>query len=204
MSASARKLAWTARADCLEAWAAAAEAKADALVANHNHDWAFVSQPGHLPARARQIAQTDRAMELRRKAAGHREKAATLRQMAARNKGDAEAARTVHRAALSGVIEPMMYVESIYGVRRVLKVNAKSLRIEGALGPITIDKALCKVVPERCGTCGSWRAEPGATEGECWSGDRLDGDMTKGPASYPGAANVCEAWWPRAIAKAEA
>jgi len=190
------KARWAARADRLIVWADAAEKKADALEANHNHDWAFVSQPGHLPARARQIAQTDRAMELRRKAADFRSKAATLRQMASRNAGDAEAARSTKRDALS-TVAPGDYVESVYGFRRVLKVNAKTFRLEGALEPITIDKALCKLVAGHCGNCGSWKPpEPPHKDGECWSGDRLDGDLRKGPAGYALAHERCEAWIP--------
>lgn len=41
---------------------------------------------------------------------------------------------------------------------------------------------------KRCGTCAAWRA------GECWSADRLDGEMTKGPADYTTSKMGCEAW----------
>jgi hypothetical protein len=94
-----------------------------------------------------------------------------------------------------------MYVASVYGVREVIKVNSKTLRLRGALGHVTIDKALCKIIPKRCGTCASWRRPaPPETAGECWSPDRLDGDMSRGPAGHHHADRVCEAWFPAAPA----
>lgn len=49
---------------------------------------------------------------------------------------------------------------------------------------------------ERCETCADWKrmAPPDADFGECWSGDRLDGDLSKGPAGTPRGDGVCEAW----------
>jgi len=120
--------------------------------------------------------------------------------MATRNKGDAEAARATRREKITAAIEPGAFVESIYGVRRVLKVNAKTLRLQGDGSNVTIDKALCTVVPECCGTCESWQAPTAPeTEGGCWSPDRLDGDLTKGPAGYTLATSGCEAWMPRGL-----
>lgn len=199
---SAVKAAWAAKADRLEAWAATAEAKAEAIFANrpaYARDPAFLTQParssrGVARARAALNDREVRAWNLQAKAAAHRAKAAELRRMASANAGDAAAKAQAHRDAVSRLVEPEMYVDCIYGIRRVLKVNTKSLRLEGALGPITIDKSLCKVVVECCGTCADWRRETG----ECWSGDRLDGDLTKGPAGYPSAERVCEAWRPTA------
>ena len=56
-----------AKADRLREWAAKREAKAQALRASTpdslRHDWAFVTQPGHIPERARMIARDDRAYE---------------------------------------------------------------------------------------------------------------------------------------------
>lgn len=197
---SATKQAWTAKADRLDAWAATAEAKAEAIFASrpaYARDPAFMTQParssrGVARARAALNDREVRAWNLQAKACKHRAKAAELRRMAETNAGDAEARKTAHRDAVSRLIEPGMFVDCIYGVRRVEKVNAKSLRLEGGLGPITIDKALCKVIPERCGTCADWRRE----SGECWSGDRLDGDLTKGPAGVTAPAQQCEAWRP--------
>ena len=56
-----------AKADRLREWAAKREAKAKALRASTpdslRHDWAFATQPGHIPERARMIARDDRAYE---------------------------------------------------------------------------------------------------------------------------------------------
>ncbi|PIB91314.1 hypothetical protein [Caulobacter sp. FWC2] len=192
------KEAWAAKAERLEAWAAKADAAASAIFASqpaYARDPAFQTQParssrGVAKARARLNDREVRAWELQAKAKAHREKAAELRRMASTNAGDAEARKTAYRAALDSIIEPGMYVDCIYGVRRVEKVNTKSLRLAGALGPVTIDKTLCKIVPERCGTCADWKG------GECWSGDRLDGDLSNGSAGVTLPSQVCEAWRP--------
>lgn len=55
-----------AKAERLREWADKRETKAAAVFeANepHTRDWAFITQPGHIPARARIIAQEDRARE---------------------------------------------------------------------------------------------------------------------------------------------
>ena len=140
-----QKAHWAARADRRLAWAEAAEAKAEALVANHCTDWAFVSQPGHMPARARQIAQTDRAMELRQQAAAHREKAASLNVLATRQKGDAEAARETVRAAFDSVKPGDVVMTIFYGPREVVRVNKKTFSVRDSFGgTMTVDKAHCK------------------------------------------------------------
>ena len=96
---------WAARAERREAWADAAEAKAATLVANHSTDWAFVSQPGHIPARARQIAQTDRAMDLLNQAAAHRAKATNLEELKAalRKRSPTKEDRTAIDQRLAGM-----------------------------------------------------------------------------------------------------
>lgn len=136
-----QKERWAARAARRLDWANSAEAKADAMVKNHCTDWAFVSQPGHLPARARQIAQTDRAMVLRQEAEQHRAKAASLEVLATRQKGDAEAARQAERDTRALKVGDT--ARSIhYGPCVVLKVNAKSYRIRLPSGfETTQDKA---------------------------------------------------------------
>lgn len=39
-----------------------------------------------------------------------------------------------------------------------------------------------------CGNCADWLG------GACWSGDRLDGDLSQGPAACTDQNNTCEAW----------
>jgi hypothetical protein len=148
---SDQKARWAERAALYEERAAKAEARAAALeqMPAHARDPAFLTQParsnhGVARERARLMNRERRAWELREAAKIYRDRAASLLALAGRNRGDAEAAKAAQREALA--VSPGDLVDSIYGVRRVLKVNAKSLRLEGALGPVTIDKALCRVV----------------------------------------------------------
>lgn len=48
---------------------------------------------------------------------------------------------------------------------------------------------------ERCGNCASWRIQRRGI-GECWSGDRLDGDFSNGSAGTTHAHHGCEAHTP--------
>ena len=151
---SGQKQAWADRADRLDAWALAAEQQAAAIYASqpqYARDPAFLTQParsgrGVARERVRLREREKRAWELEVKAKAHRAKATELRRMAGTNAGDAAAARNAHREALTSIIAVGDMVESVYGVRRVVKINTKSLRIEGALGAITIDKSLCRKV----------------------------------------------------------
>jgi hypothetical protein len=150
--AETQKQRWADRADRYEAWASSAEEKAAALRDSRTDgetDHAFLTQPASAKsalgrARARLNNRDRAAWEMEKKAASYRDKASNLRAMASRNAGDAESSREVKRAALDAIISVGDIVNSIYGPRRVLKVNAKTYRIEGAFGPIAIDKALCR------------------------------------------------------------
>lgn len=120
---------WAAKAEQRAVWAQAAEERAAQILAGQaDRDWAFLSQPGHIPARAREIAQADRAFALQAKAAEHRAKAAELSRMAATDKGDAERARQALRDALT-LAPGQPVVSAHYGAATVVKVNAKSVRI---------------------------------------------------------------------------
>jgi hypothetical protein len=60
-----------AKAERLRGWAEKRQATATAALESHpemRHDWAFITQPGHIPARARMIAADGRAFESLRKA----------------------------------------------------------------------------------------------------------------------------------------
>lgn len=149
-----QKQAWAERADRLDEWALAAEQKAAAIIASrptHARDPAFLTQPARSSrgvARARQALnrREEKAWELQAKAKDYRARAAELRRMASATAGDAAKAKEAHRDGLTSILAVGDMVESIYGVRRVVKINTKSLRIEGGLGPITIDKVLCRKV----------------------------------------------------------
>lgn len=49
---------------------------------------------------------------------------------------------------------------------------------------------------ECCGKCGSWRRKIDNV-GECWSADRLDGDLDRGPAGRTREWEFCEAYCPQ-------
>lgn len=70
-----------ARAERLRGWAEKRETRAAAVFeANrpYTEDWAFITQPGHIPARARIIAQEDRALDSLRKAGSMTSRAAGI------------------------------------------------------------------------------------------------------------------------------
>jgi hypothetical protein len=119
------------KANRLEEWAGKREAKAGAQLNSHSeirHDWAFITQPGHIPFRARMIAADDRAFESLRKAASMRGKAASLRHVVVA--GDRERAREAQREAVRAWVEKGMRVStSIYGNGVVLRVNRKTATI---------------------------------------------------------------------------
>ena len=140
-----QKQAWANKANRRQAWADAAQAKAEAILATRNTDFAFISQPGHIPARAAEIARQEKAFELLNAAKAHREKASNLEAMASRNAGDAERAREEIRTATNWAVGDL--ANSIhYGVREVVRVNKKTLTLKCAMGNFTTDKAWCKKV----------------------------------------------------------
>ncbi len=81
-----------------EEWAEKREVKANADLNSHpeyRHDWAFITQPGHIPARARMNAADNRAYESLNKAKEMRERAAGI--LNVRVAGDAERKRQAGR-----------------------------------------------------------------------------------------------------------
>jgi hypothetical protein len=70
-----------ARAERLRGWAEKREVRAEAQLTSQTelrHDWAFITQPGHIPARARMNAADDRACESLRKAESMNSRAAGI------------------------------------------------------------------------------------------------------------------------------
>jgi hypothetical protein len=70
-----------ARAERLRGWAEKREQRAGAVLKSHEHyrgDYAFNTQPGHIPERARVIRQEDRAFESLRKAQSMNERAGSI------------------------------------------------------------------------------------------------------------------------------
>lgn len=77
-----------ARADRLREWAGKREAKAIAIVQGDAHYWddlAFVTQPGHIPERARAIKRGERAGEHANKATEMAQRAANIERQAERS-----------------------------------------------------------------------------------------------------------------------
>jgi hypothetical protein len=112
-------------------WAEKREAKAHMDLNSHpelRHDWAFITQPGHIPFRARMNAADQRAIESLDKAKEMRSKAAGLR--CVRVAGDAERKRQALREKLDTVINKgSRVIDAVFGPGTVKGVYAKSYRI---------------------------------------------------------------------------
>jgi len=115
-----------------EEWANKRETKARAQLNSQpsmRHDWAFITQPGHIPARARMIKADDRAYESLGKAGEFRAKAESLRRVQV--KGDAERKRQAVREANDKLIGKGSRVhDAVFGEGVVLRVCKKSYRIK--------------------------------------------------------------------------
>lgn len=151
-----QKQRWLDRAERYETWAAKAEQQAASIRKSHADrlgDHAMWTQPAYVGTRGGRalVAQRQRirdalgrAHDLDEKAAGYRSKAGNLRAMAARNAGDAERERVGKRAALDAVLSVGDEVQTLFGVRRVTKINVKTVRVEGV--SCAIEKHLCRRV----------------------------------------------------------
>jgi len=110
-------------------------AKAESLRQRDAHlwdDYAFITQPGHIPERARAIKRSDKAHELDREAAALDRKRSRGN---ARVKGDAAKRDEQRREAVREWLEPGMKAHTgHFGVQQVVKVNRKTARIRFADG----------------------------------------------------------------------
>jgi uncharacterized Zn finger protein (UPF0148 family) len=115
-----------------EGWAEKREEKATAALNSYpslRHDWAFITQPGHIPARARMNAADDRAHESLQVARGMRERASGILNNV-RVAGDAERNRQAKREALDRLIGKGSRVRDLcFGDGEVIGVYSKSYRI---------------------------------------------------------------------------
>jgi len=120
-----------ARAERLEGWAAKREEKAEAQLNSYpsiRHDWAFITQPGHIPLRARMNKTDHRAMESLQVANAMRQKAENIRQV--RVAGDAERKRQEAREEMDQKVKKGSRVfDVIAGEGTVVGVYKKSYRI---------------------------------------------------------------------------
>jgi hypothetical protein len=120
------------KAEKYEEWAHKREVKANTTLNSHSeirHDWAFITQPGHIPLRAQIIKADDRAYESLNVANGFREKADSLRHV--RVAGDAERNRQTKREILDKLISKGSKVyDSVFGEGVILSIHKKSYRIQ--------------------------------------------------------------------------
>lgn len=120
------------RADRYGGWAAKRRERATATLShNREHytsDIAFNTQPGHIPIRARVIAQNDRAMESLAIADKFESKAERLRDV--RVAGDRERERQVERDAVRARLTKGMTIHTpIYGRGIVERINKKTATV---------------------------------------------------------------------------
>lgn len=140
---STQKQRWAARSATCEQRAARLQTEAAAMLEGRNRDPAYISQPGHIPSRARDIARADRAFAMMGEAKALRDKAANLSRLASRQAGDAEREREAKRQAVQWHVGQTVRAV-LYGPAVVERVNAKTLRLRlPSGGVITEDK--CRV-----------------------------------------------------------
>jgi hypothetical protein len=145
-----QKSRWAAAARGYRGRADKARAQAEAIVAGHEKyrgDVAFWTQPGRIIERDRMHARSLKAYELGQKAKRLDEKAANLERLATTNAGDAAARHQAERDAVTATVRVGDLVDSVYGVREVVKVNRVTLGLSSPFGGLTIDKSLCRKVP---------------------------------------------------------
>lgn len=138
----------------LDGWAAKREEKAAAVLdvgpEHYSRDWAFVTQPGHIPARARWNAAVDRELESVAKARQMRARANSLRS-GVRVAGDREAQREREREAVRTWIAKGQRVRTVhYGTGVVQRVNRKTVSIlcDGFGGVVSVPiHHVCERVP---------------------------------------------------------
>lgn len=120
------------KAERYEEWADKREVRANSQLNSMpevRHDWAFITQPGHIPMRARMIAADDKAYESLNKASEMRGKANSLRHVQVA--GDAERRRQAQREALDKVISKgSQVVDAVFGLGEVIGIYSKSYRIK--------------------------------------------------------------------------
>jgi len=114
------------------------------------HDIAFITQPGHIPLRAKINRQHDKVLRLREEAKRLFEKAENVRTWGSRVKGDAEKEREERRKELDREIQIGSRVFCpLYGWGEILKIHKKSYRVKFDRGfVLTVDKVLFELRKE--------------------------------------------------------
>ena len=136
-----RQEAANRKADKYEEWAGKRKEKASAQLNSYpeiRHDWAFITQPGRIPFRDRMNRSDARAFESLQVAERMESKAEGLRHV--RVKGDAEKrwqkTRDLNllRFKVGDVMDCGMYAPG-----KILKINKKTVKIEGRFGNYNVD-----------------------------------------------------------------
>jgi hypothetical protein len=121
-----------AKAERYKEWAEKREQKAMAQLNSNpeiRHDWAFITQPGHIPMRTRMIQADNKAYESLHIAKEMRNKAENL--LNVRVAGDAERNREAKRQANDALITKGSKVyDPVFGEGIVLSIHKKSYRIQ--------------------------------------------------------------------------
>jgi hypothetical protein len=121
-----------AKAERYKEWAEKREQKALAQLNSNpeiRHDWAFITQPGYIPTRARMIQADNKAHESLHIAKEMRNKAENL--LNVRVAGDAERNREIKRQANDALITKGSKVyDPVFGEGIVLSIHKKSYRIQ--------------------------------------------------------------------------
>jgi hypothetical protein len=121
-----------AKAERYKEWAEKREQKAMAQLNSNpeiRHDWAFITQPGYIPTRARMIQADNKAHESLHIAKEMRNKAENL--LNVRVAGDAERNREAKRQANDALITKGSKVyDPVFGEGIVLSIHKKSYRIQ--------------------------------------------------------------------------
>ena len=100
-------------------------------IPEYAHDYAFITQPGHIPARARFIKKQDKAFQLRKEGQAQIERAERIKKYGGRIKGDAERARETMREEQDKTIGKGSRIHDFcFGDGEVVRVNKKTYSIK--------------------------------------------------------------------------
>lgn len=147
-----RQAALNAKVDAIRVQASAKMAAFEQIDGTINRDPAFNTQPvpsnsraaSFVSARRRERAKFDKAMGLYQEAKELTAKADHMERSGVRVAGDAERERQAVIASSDFSVGDM--VTTLYGVRKIIKVNAKTIKIESSSGGLIVPKNLAKLV----------------------------------------------------------
>jgi len=117
-------------------------------IPEYAHDWAFITQPGHIPARAKINRKQDKIFQLRKEGQEQVERAERIKKYGGRVKGDAERARQTMREEQDKTIGKGSRVHDFcFGDGEITRVNKKSYSIRfDSGGTYPRDKTYIKLI----------------------------------------------------------